>query len=242
MLNRIIYHVKNGTLFTATYRVLQGYLKSKKDVPIGDTYHGEKAAIYDQHRENDQYWKKENECVREYISNIAQEVKVVIDAPYGTGRFAPIYHKFGLQVLALDISNSMVEVAKEKHQQFISNTTFLIQDLTKIPYPDNSIDLGVCFRFIPWIISFEEAEVAMAELGRVCSKYAIIELCVGTHKSSSDKIPSIRRDKILWDKFNKDQLTEWLKTFNLEVLSTKFLYNDEEHPGLTAFFCKKVSK
>lgn len=238
-IKRIFYHFKNGTFFSTLYKLIRNAIVYQKDIPIGNTYFGEKAEIYDEHRQNDPYWKAEDDCVNEYVYRVSSEIKSVIDAPYGTGRFAPIYYKFNLSVIALDISSEMIEVAKRKHNKYIGNTKFFIQDMTRIPYPDSSVDLAVCFRFIPWIVSFQEAENSLAELSRVCSKYAIIELCVGNHDNIN---VTINKDKILWDKFNKEQLVIWLRKFNFEVIDVKFLFDDEQHPGLSAFFCKKIQR
>lgn len=238
-INRVLFHFKNGTLFSTLVRIFRHNIIHQKDTPIGNTYFGEKAAIYDEHRQNDPYWKAEDDCMNEYVQLISSEISSVIDAPYGTGRFAPIYAKFDLDVVALDISSEMIDVAKNKHSEYIAKTTFLIQDMNKIVYPDSSIDLAVCFRFIPWIVSFQDAEKSLSELSRVCKKYAIIELCVGSHQNVNTVI---QKDKILWDKYNKDQLVSWLNKFDLEVIDVKFLFNDDQHPGLSAFLCKKVKK
>ena len=80
--------------------------------------------------------------------------------------------------------------------------------------------------------------MALSELSRVCNKYAIIELCVGKHNTSNIDIDE---DKIMWDNYNKKQIIVWLKEFNLEVIDVKFLYDDKEHPGLSAFLCKKIN-
>lgn len=237
IINRIVFHFKKGTLLQAGSSFLVSRFKSSKDNPIGNNYVGEKAEIYDQHRENDPYWKAEDDCVKEYLDRIGPELQSVIDAPFGTGRFAPIYAMHKLKVVALDISSDMIEIARKKHALYLDKTEFLIQDMTKIPFPDHSIDLVICFRFIPWIISFQDAEIALAELSRVCKKYAVIELCIGTHESANQQI---HKDKILWNKYNKIQLTNWLKGLGFEVLDVKFLYDDEQHPGLSAFFCKKM--
>ena len=237
-LKRILFHIRKGTLFTAVINLCVQFFKSKDGLPIGNTYHGEKALIYDNHRENDLYWKAEDNCVKEYISQFSSEIKSVLDAPYGTGRFAPIYHKYDLKVVGIDISEEMLAVAKTKHKKYLDKTEFLIQDMTNIRLADSSIDLVICFRFIPWIISFNEAKIALSELSRICNKYAIIELCVGKHNDSKVEIDG---DKVMWNNYNKEQIISWLKEFNFEVTDVKFLFDDKEHPGLSAFLCKKIA-
>jgi 2-polyprenyl-3-methyl-5-hydroxy-6-metoxy-1,4-benzoquinol methylase len=238
LIKRLFFHIKNGSFFSAFKNLFNKLSKSIRGIPIGNSYTGQKALIYDDHRKNDPYWIAEDNCINEYISIISDEIDSVIDAPYGTGRFAPIYDKHNLNVVAIDLSSEMLEIAKVKHKKHLKRTSFLTQDMAKIPFDDSSFDLVVCFRFIPWIISFKNAKIALAELSRTCRKYAVIELCVGKHKALNN---NINEDNTLWDNYNKEELTAWLKDYNFEVIDVKFLYDDKEHPGLSAFFCKKIN-
>ena len=57
LLERLFFHIKKGSLFTALFNLFIQFFKSQNDLPIGNTYHGKKALIYDDHRQNDIYWK-----------------------------------------------------------------------------------------------------------------------------------------------------------------------------------------
>lgn len=237
LVNRLAFHLKNGSLIPALTNLVRVVFYLKKRIPIGNNYVGEKALIYDEHREKDIYWQVEDECVRKYLEMLSEEVKTVLDAPYGTGRFAPLYSKHYMDVVAVDISTDMIDVAKIKHKNHLARTEFLVQDMVSIPKDDCSLDLVICFRFIPWIVSYRDAEIALSEISRVCKKYAVIELCVGKHENAAVEIDE---NNILWDQYNKDELFEWLRKFNFEVIDVTYLYDDKEHPGLSAFLCKKL--
>jgi hypothetical protein len=62
LLTKVIYHFFNGDLFhivkTIIYQKYYG-----RSLPIGDNYFGQKAKIYDEHRENDEFWKRENKIL-----------------------------------------------------------------------------------------------------------------------------------------------------------------------------------
>ena len=57
----------------------------------------------------------------------------------------------------------------------INKDNICIGDATKLPYKAQSFDLLVCFRFLPWIVSFGDLKIILNEFSRVCKKYAIIE-------------------------------------------------------------------
>ena len=235
-INSLYNHLVDGTLWLKIRVRLKQYFLGGKLTPIGNNYVGEKALIYDDHRQNDPYWILEHEALREFIHKNRVLISSVLDAPYGTGRFASIYHDVNFNVFGLDISSEMVNVAKKKQSKFLSKTTFHIQDFRNIPHPDNSIDLVVCYRFLPWIVSLQDAEDALVEFSRVCKKYAVFELCVGKHISP---MKNIKKSEILWNNYNEEELRNWLKNYGFETMEVKFLFDDEQHPGLSIFYCQK---
>jgi len=206
-------------------------------IPIGNNYIGLKAQVYDTHREKDEYWIAEDRSLLHFL-NVIGPIRNVLDAPFGTGRFAPLYYRHNMDIIALDISQDMIDQAIKKYPAIMENAKIHVQDMSSIPYSDKAIDLVVCYRFLPWIVTAAEARTTLGELARVCRKYAILEFCVGKHQDGSRKIYP---DKTLWDRMNERELRRWLKQFNLNVLEIISLYDDSEHPGLSAFLCQKLS-
>ena len=174
--------------------------------------------------------------MREYLSRL-ELISSVLDAPFGTGRFAPVYAAHHLEIYALDISEDMIAEAKKKHPDAMSRANIHITDMSEIPYPDNSIDLVVCYRFLPWIVSFADAEKSLLELARVCKRYAILEFCVGKHQTGKGRVFP---NRTLWNRLNEAELRDWLKGIGFEVVEVKALHDDAEHPGLSAFLCRKA--
>lgn len=215
---------------------LIGIKVSIYDSPIGDDYHGVKAKIYDAHRSESIYWRNEDLSLIYFLNKACNDGSKVLDAPFGTGRFLKFYSQFNLSVTAIDSSQDMIDVAFEKHPAEMKDVKVMIQKLKSIPVQENFFDAIVCYRFIPWIISLREANLVMAEFSRVCSKYLIVELCVGTHATRLS-VPDL--NKTMWNKFNYDEIIQWLDSFKFRVIEHKLIYDDEEHPGLTVFFCEK---
>lgn len=233
--NKILSHIKRGTLFSTLWLIAMRKLRGEYQIPIGNNYVDNKAKIYDGHRENAPYWSAEHQSVSDYLNRL-DSVDRVLDAPFGTGRFVPLYFKHSLEIIALDISKDMIGEARKKYPEAMSRAKIHIRDMSEIPYADNSIDLVVCYRFLPWIVSFADAERSLRELSRVCKRFAILELCVGKHQDGKGKT---YRNQTLWNRLNESELRSWLEKFNFEVVDVNSLYDDAEHPGLSAFLCRK---
>lgn len=232
---KIISHFKNKTLKWAIIRYINYRLYGKHDVPIGDDYFGSKAEIYDCHRKDDGYWIAENDSLIYFFKRYS-DIKSVLDAPFGTGRFMPIYQEYEFQVTALDTSMDMINQAIRKYPDGMSGVSVLINSLDNIPLADNSVDAVVCYRFLPWIVTFAVAEKSLREISRICRKYAVLELCVGGH---NDGHSTVDPSKTMWNRMNLNEIYIWLSGFNLKVSEVKDIYDDEDHPGLKLFICEK---
>jgi ubiquinone/menaquinone biosynthesis C-methylase UbiE len=236
MLKKVAFHLRRGTLLRKTKTVILKRLYGKNAIPIGHDYIGEKAEDYDRDREGGEYWMAEQESMARFLGRV-QGVRTVLDAPFGTGRFCPIYAEHRLEVVALDISADMIDQARRKHPEVMARAKVLVQDMRRIDYADNALDLVVCYRFLPWIVSYEEAELSLKELARVCGQYAILELCVGQHPTGSGRVV---KNRTLWNRLNEEELRSWLRKYGLEVMEVVPLFDDYWHPGLTAFLCRKI--
>jgi len=74
----------------------------------------------------------------------------VVDIPVGTGKLAPIFRRFGSQVLALDLSEAMLEVARASFGAVShENVDFAVCDAEELAhrYP-GPYDICVCLRLL----------------------------------------------------------------------------------------------
>ena len=104
--------MQHGTLFRVLCLIAMRRFYGAYEVPIGNTYLNKKAEVYERHREGDPYWGAEHNSVSDYLSRL-DSIKTVLDAPFGTGRFMPLYLQHNLEIIALDISKDMIEEAKK---------------------------------------------------------------------------------------------------------------------------------
>lgn len=221
--------------FTVLSRNLFELFHGENSYPIGSNYNIHKASLYDQSREKDGYWFAEQNSVS-FVLNKYPNLKNVLDAPFGTGRFLELYSQHGLSVCGVDISEDMVSQARIKFPGLMSDVKIHIGDIKDLPLANASVDLVVCYRFLSWIVSFEDADQILAELSRVCRGVAVFEFCVGVHETGS--IDLVKK-ATLWDRKNFEELVDWLSGHSFHVVDTIKLWNDASHPGLTAFICEK---
>lgn len=137
----------------------------------GRKYHGRMAETYETKRKKQQRWDIENEVVEKMLTKLAP--KTVLDVPCGTGRFLPVYEKLKVKsVIAMDISDSMIALAKEKLSKVKSTRVdFIRRDVRRLK-PKYEADVSVCVRFLDLIDEKAMYEVLAKLMER--SKVAII--------------------------------------------------------------------
>lgn len=222
-----------------TQRRLSDVLYGKYSSPIGDDYRSDKAGVYDATRTSSEFWKNEDRALQEFMDSVV-DIKTVLDAPFGTGRFLKYYVDRDMEVTALDSSSDMLRFAAEKLPHEYKSVTEIVSLLSEVPLQDNAVDLVVSFRFLQWVVSYENALIALQELQRITNKYAIIELCVGRHLDG--KGPKLYKNKTLWNRLNFKECCDLLNENGFNVENWREVADDEENPGLTVFFCKKSKK
>jgi len=68
----------------------------------------------------------------------------VLDAATGTGRYAMYFAQHGKQVTAVDASAGMLAEAKTKAEHEHLTINFQQEDITRLPFPEESFDLVMC--------------------------------------------------------------------------------------------------
>ncbi len=67
--------------------------------------------------------------------------ETAIDLGCGTGSYTYWLNDMGLSVVGVDLSHTMLEVARRKGEQGV---TFVQADLSCLPFADNTFDLAIC--------------------------------------------------------------------------------------------------
>ena len=127
-------------------------------------YAGAKAKGYEAARRKQAKWKWEDTTLRKVLARLGGEVRSVIDAPVGTGRFLGLYT---VPAVGYDASADMLGVARASHKKAVLHKL----DLVGEALPE-SADLVVSVRFLN-LLNTPDALKALGHLLAAARKYAV---------------------------------------------------------------------
>jgi demethylmenaquinone methyltransferase/2-methoxy-6-polyprenyl-1,4-benzoquinol methylase len=111
--------------------------------------------------------------VRDRVVNFtnAQKGSRILDVATGTGQQAFAFAKKGYEVVGIDLSEAMLNVAKKKNK--FRNAKFEVADATNLPFEDNSFDISsVSFALHDMPLSIREK--VLKEMARATKPKGII--------------------------------------------------------------------
>lgn len=203
--------------FAVLPRFLRGRFRHSLDKPFGDRYYLHRAKNYDADREGQQSWGAEYDAMAELAVHIGRK-KTVLDVPVGSGRFFPIYEQAGWSITGLDLSRDMLQVARERAlAPEYKRVPFLVTGkANNLPFPTNSFDVVVCFRFLQSIVDFRTAKEALTEFSRVSASFVVIHIDVGLGSATTP--PKLKPKETMRGKLNWSQTKEFLASCDLEIV------------------------
>ena len=98
----------------------------------------------------------------------------VLDAPCGGGRVTLLLSRLGYEMTAGDLSDSMIEIAREKIAKAGLKIPVEKQDLERLTYPDRHFDSIISFRLFHHFPDAEIRQRAIRELCRVARDYVAL--------------------------------------------------------------------
>lgn len=203
--------------------------------PKGDKYYGRVAEIYNKKRNRQKWWHVEHEEMRQLLAKLPKKLKVV-DIPFGTGRFVPLYHERDFKISGLEISPHMVEAAKADLGDQFDGCDVRIGSSTDIPFDDKAFDLVVSTRFLSNIITYEDARTTLAEFSRVTKKYGIIQLGHNVGETA-DPVMNQTMDTIM----SKKAVDALLKEFGFKVKERRLVLEGPAEGGeMHLILCEKI--
>lgn len=184
----------------------------------------------------DDYMEKTNhKNAQKKISELLQDEinGEVIDIATGTGIIAiNIAKKIpNSRVTATDVSEKMIEKARENARNVGVDVNFLVGDIEKSILPDNKFDIVICCLGMPW---FTNREMVLKEIVRICKKSGKIILIEEEGETARSKKPKDKNSL-----FNERLLQFFSKVEKLETsISPKEI--EEEMDKLSYKLIKKV--
>lgn len=137
-------------------------------------YRGDRVAIYDDIRAPMSLWSNEQAAMRRILGDLQPGMSVV-DLPVGTGRYAEFYKELGLRPIGADISLDMLTKTRAKVSELGVKFPLVRSDIRSTPFPDQSVDVVVCTRFMNWIRP-DGVHACLAELKRISRNLVIFSL------------------------------------------------------------------
>lgn len=139
----------------------------------------------------------------------------VLDIGIGTGLGSILFHKAGLRVYGMDMSEQMLEVCGSKG----FTDDLKVHDLTAEPYPysDSMFDHVVC---IGVLNHFEDLGVVFSEASRILKNDGIFAFIVGDRKSGEESSFHTEHgnSQITMYRHSAEQVGRYLKDGNFELV------------------------
>ncbi len=160
----------------------------------------------------------------EYVEN-----RIVLDVASGDGYGTNLLSQKAKSVFGLDIHKQSIIDSKKMYQA--SNLLFDNGCISKMPYPNNTFDVIVCFETIEHIDDFEKA---LLEIKRVLKEDGILIMSTPNKLVYSDERNII--NKFHTHEFYVDEYKTWLDShfkFNTYIFQNpiigSFVFSDESH-------------
>lgn len=128
-----------------------------------DVYYGLVAEGYDSSRCVKAKWREEMTAVERFLTD-----GPVLDVPFGTGRFVPIYKAKGLGFSGVDISGDMIGIARSKYP----GVNVTLGSAFDLKYGDGAFGTVVCVRFLEWM-PLGRAKVLLDRLRKIAETLII---------------------------------------------------------------------
>jgi len=179
--------------------------------------------VYEWNMQNKNYMIYPDEDVIRIIKKyfLPSGSKRVLDAGCGSGRHTIALLREGLDVTAVDTSDTGLEildhlVSKDKFHVKISKSS-----ITKLPFNDNHFDAVLCWGVLHYL-NESERDAAMVELSRVLKPGGYIGLTLRSTEDSEChsakrgvKSSAYESREMVFDYFNEDDLQSALKSFKI---------------------------
>lgn len=203
--------------------------------PKGDTYYDSIARNYEVKRKKQAWWHVEQDEMKSLLSELPDGLHVV-DIPFGTGRFVPMYLEKGFHVSGLDASGDMISTAKKILGDDFRSVDARVGDAASLPYQDEEFDLLVSTRFLRDIVVYRTAKEILREFSRVTKRYAIIQL--GQNRQEGF-VPD--EGTPMGGSLSEADIYQLLKVNRFEVIEKRLvLSHNKEGTDIYHFLCKKL--
>lgn len=203
--------------------------------PGHDHYHGDVARGYLEKRLKQEHWHREQTVVREMLQPMATGLQV-LDVPVGTGRFVEMYLEKGMHVSGIDISQDMLDMARQTLGPLHDRCEMRRGSADELPYADGRFDLVVCFRFFG-LIPLNMSKNVLAEIRRVCKGQVIIRVPV--RKAEAPPLPPAGESEPVQGRLYEAEILALFAAYGLRMVDQRTI-NEREHVAYVVYLLQRV--
>lgn len=160
--------------------------------------------------------------VKKYLTNIGR-YDVVLDAGCGTGKYLNTLEEISSEYIGIDLSSDQLNKASSKIKK--SNSKLINANLTRIPLPDNSVDLIVSCWVLGTITDPNDRKKALKELKRVLKPNGKIVLIENDKDGEFETLRNHIKDG------KTEKYNDWLKSNEFKEhlkIKTKFKFDNKD--------------
>lgn len=99
----------------------------------------------------------------------------LLDIPCGTGKLAPVLGGRAKRIVAADVSEAMMELARASYTGVAGFEGFRVADAEELPFKDGEFEVVVCLRLLHRVPQGLRRKM-VRELARVSSRFVILSL------------------------------------------------------------------
>ncbi|MCK5235856.1 MAG: methyltransferase domain-containing protein [Deltaproteobacteria bacterium] len=183
---------------------------------------------YDQQRFLTPAGKHLDEIQREIVLSLAEDFKGkrVLDIACGTGRFALEFARNGASVTALDSSEGMLDIVKDKLEQEGLQASTVRSSATELPFKDGEFDICVCINALNHM---PEHGKILGEISRVLAEGGILVSNYTNYLSifmPAGLLVNLRKKSL-----TRDVYTKWFSPFEMIKLNASSNLSVEQMVG-----------
>lgn len=138
-------------------------------------YKGTIAKNYLSKRVEEVKWQREQTIVKGLVDKYMKKGDLILDVPFGTGRFSKYYIDKGLVTYGLDISQDMLDEARKQLGSEATKVRLIKGDAENLSFSDNEVDFIICVRLLNWV-PLEVIDRFLSEFTRVAASKLILHI------------------------------------------------------------------
>jgi len=179
------------------------------------------------------YDRLEKEAISRYLPKNAKGKKL-LEVGCGTGYWSRFFSEYGFEVTGVDISERMINMAKDKN---ISNASFQLADGHSLPFADETFDVTAAITTLEFV---RDAVTVVREMAR-CTRKPAGQLLIGVlnvlARLNTDRKKRPESPYVKARLFSPSQLKQLLEPYGrVRMVITGFVPNQTVLLPLTALF------